>query len=40
MSNGNDTDNDHGSGGEPATEVLLAKEPATDGSAYQSTDLP
>jgi len=35
MSNGNDTDNDRGSGGEPATEVLLAKEPATDSSAIK-----
>jgi hypothetical protein len=40
MSNGYDTENDNGSGSQPATEVLLAKEPTTDGSTYQSTDFP
>jgi hypothetical protein len=40
MSNGNDTENDNGSGTKSPPEVLLAKEPTTDGGTYQSTDFP
>jgi hypothetical protein len=40
MSNGNDTENDNRSGTKSATEVLVAKEPTTDGGTYQSTDFP
>jgi hypothetical protein len=40
MSNGKDTEDDDGSGREPATKVLLAKEPTSDSSINQSTNFP
>jgi hypothetical protein len=39
MSNGNDIENDNGSGSEPATQVLLAKELTTDGSTCQRANV-